>query len=261
VNAIHLQRTFAAPVERVFQALVEPAQLIRWWGPADVVTSEAEVDLRAGGQCRYVMHPHGQRAVLFGRIVELDPPRLIAMTHRWEGDTTETLVTIRLESAAGGTRLHLTQTGLSADADPDEFARWWTSVFDGLGRLLAKDTPMPTSQTAQLCRAYFETWTNRRGADALRPLLAENFVFQAGPVRVEGREEFLGFAAWPDGAVTEMVADAYEDDHGLQLYVATNGSASVKIVEHLVVTNGSIASTETITDGAAFAAFLAGGDG
>ena len=90
---VDLERTFPAPAERVFRALVDPAQVVRWWGPPGVETSEAEIDLRIGGRCRWVMHPGGHRAVLHGRIVDLAPPTLLVMTHRWEGDTVETLVT------------------------------------------------------------------------------------------------------------------------------------------------------------------------
>ena len=41
---------------------------------------------------------------------------------------------------------------------------------------------MSTDDTARVARAYYETWTERRGPDALRPLLAEAFVFDAGPI-------------------------------------------------------------------------------
>ena len=95
---VRLERKFRAPLARVFGALVDPSQLVQWWGPPDVETSVAEIDLRVGGRCRWVMHPHGHAAVLHGRIVELDPPRLLVMTHRWDGEEAQTLVTIRLES-------------------------------------------------------------------------------------------------------------------------------------------------------------------
>jgi uncharacterized protein YndB with AHSA1/START domain len=264
---VRLERTYRAPISRVFRALVDPAELVRWWGPPDVDTSAAEIDLRVGGACRWVMHPHGQRAVLHGRITELDPPRLLVMVHHWEGDDTETLVTMRLTDLGDRTRLELVHSRLPTTVDPDGFTRWWAAALDCLGHhLLArqysgKDHAMPpTTATASLCRAYFDAWTNRRGPDALRPLLAEDFLFEAGPMRVQGREQFLAVAAWPAGATTEMVADAYDGDHGLQLYAATNAGITVKIAEHLTVRDGTIVATETITDRADFGAFLAAGE-
>jgi uncharacterized protein YndB with AHSA1/START domain len=256
---VRLERTFHAPPARVFGALVDPSQLVQWWGPPDVETSVAEIDLRVGGRCRWVMHPHGHVAVLHGRIVELDPPRLLVMTHRWDGDEAETLVTIRLEPAGDGTNLELIHERLPAGIDPGEFTAWWGRAFDSLSAHLERSTDMTTSRTRDLCRAYFDAWTHRRGPDALRLLLAEDFVFEAGPMRVEGREQFLRVAAWPDRATTTLIVDAYEGDHGLQLYQAINGPVTVKIAEHLTVRDDMIVSTETITDSAGFGAFMAGG--
>jgi hypothetical protein len=181
------------------------------------------------------------------------------MTHRWEGDTVETLVTIRLVALDGDeTRLALTQERLPDTVDPDSFRRWWRDAFGALDVHLRKETVMDAKETQNLCRAYFDAWTHRRGPDALRPLLAEGFVFAAGPMRIEGRDHFLQVAAWPNEATTTMVADAYDGDHGLQLYEAANQGAHVRIAEHLTVHDGLIVSTETITDQATFAAFMAG---
>jgi hypothetical protein len=116
---------------------------------------------------------------------------------------------------------------------------------------------MSTEDTARIARAYFDAWTNRRGADALRPLLAEDFVFDAGPVHIEGREAFLGAAEWPARARTTLEAEAYDGEHGFQLYQAVNGMARIRSAEHLVVRDGVIAATEVVGDLAAFQAFMA----
>ena len=116
---------------------------------------------------------------------------------------------------------------------------------------------MGTEDTARIARAYFDAWSNRRGADALRRLLAADFVFDAGPVHIEGREAFLGAAEWPARARTTLVAEAYEGEHGFQLYEAVNGTARIRSAEHLVVRGGVLASTEIVGDLAAFQAFMA----
>jgi hypothetical protein len=118
---------------------------------------------------------------------------------------------------------------------------------------------MSTEDTARVARAYFEAWTDRRGPDALRPLLAEGFVFDAGPVHLEGREAFLGASEWPARARTTLVAEAYDGEHAFQLYEAVNGSARIRSAEHLVVRDGVIVSSEIVGDQAAFAAFMAAG--
>ena len=117
---------------------------------------------------------------------------------------------------------------------------------------------MGTTETAEIARAYFEAWSSRLGPDDVGRYLADDYVFTAGPMRVEGREAFLATGQWPENAETVMVADAYEADHGLQLYAATNGDKSIRIAEHLTVRDDKIVASEVIADGAAFAAFMAG---
>src|SRR5215468_3641744 len=49
VSEIHI----AAEPERVFQALIDPAQVPQWWGQKDVYRCETyEADLRVGGEWR-----------------------------------------------------------------------------------------------------------------------------------------------------------------------------------------------------------------
>jgi hypothetical protein len=116
-----------------------------------------------------------------------------------------------------------------------------------------------TDDTARVARQYFDSWSNRRGPDALRPLLAPDFVFDAGPIRIEGREAFLGASEWPARATTTLVAEAYDGEHAFQLYEAVNGMARIRSVEHLVVRDGVVAVSEIVGDLAAFQAFMAAG--
>jgi hypothetical protein len=116
-----------------------------------------------------------------------------------------------------------------------------------------------TEDTARVARAYYDAWTNRRGPDALRPLLAADFVFDAGPVHIEGREAFLGASEWPARATTTLHAEAYDGEHAFQLYEAVNGMTRIRSAEHLVVRDGAIASSEIVGDLAAFQAFMAAG--
>ena len=118
---------------------------------------------------------------------------------------------------------------------------------------------MSTQETARVARAYYDAWTERRGPDELRPLMAEGFTFVSGPVVIEGREAFLGAAAWPQRATTTMLAEAYDGEHAFQLYEAVNGFARIRSAEHLVVRDGAIVASEILGDLAAFQAFMAAG--
>jgi uncharacterized protein YndB with AHSA1/START domain len=138
-DAVRLERTFQADIDRVFRAFTDPAELVHWWGPMNVRTSVAEIDLRVGGKCRWVMHPEGQIAVLHGRIVDIDPPRLLVMTNRWDGQDQESLVTLRLTSLATGTRLELVHQRLPARADPDLYQQGWDAALASLTRYLSQE--------------------------------------------------------------------------------------------------------------------------
>jgi uncharacterized protein YndB with AHSA1/START domain len=52
---VTFERVYDAPVERVWAAWTDPAQLKQWWGPNDVDIDECEVDLRVGGRLYIVM--------------------------------------------------------------------------------------------------------------------------------------------------------------------------------------------------------------
>jgi uncharacterized protein YndB with AHSA1/START domain len=138
-DAVRLERTFEADIERVFRAFTDPDELVRWWGPMDVRTSVAEIDLRVGGECRWVMHPEGQIAVLYGRIVDLVPPRLLVMTNRWDGQVQESLVTLRLTSIPTGTHLELIHQRLPAGADPLQYRQGWDAALASLNRHLSQE--------------------------------------------------------------------------------------------------------------------------
>jgi hypothetical protein len=116
-----------------------------------------------------------------------------------------------------------------------------------------------TEDTARVARAYFDAWSSRRAAGVLRPLLAPDFVFDAGPIHIEGREAFLGASEWPAGARTTLQAEAYDGEHAFQLYEAVNGFARIRSAEHLVVRGGVIVSSEIVGDLAAFQVFMAAG--
>ncbi|MGH3879756.1 MAG: nuclear transport factor 2 family protein [Actinophytocola sp.] len=114
---------------------------------------------------------------------------------------------------------------------------------------------MSTEQTAEIARAYFRAWTTA-DREGVANALAEDFVFDSAMVTLNGREAVLETQAWPKGATTTLVADAYQDDHGFQMYDAVNGGNTVRVVERLEVENGRLVRSTVVVDPAAFRAFL-----
>ena len=106
-------------------------------------------------------------------------------------------------------------------------------------------------ETERIARSYFKAWT-RRDTEATRALLAEDFHFAASDVRVEGRDAVLEAGAFPDDATTRMVAAAYQGDVAFQMYDASKGDRTVRIVEQLSIRDGHVASSIFVTDMTAF---------
>ena len=114
--------------------------------------------------------------------------------------------------------------------------------------------------TQQLARRYYDAWTSG-DSSTVADLLSPDFRFAAGDLRIDGRAAFLDSGAFPRDATVTMVAEAYQGDVAFQMYDATRGGRTVRVVEQLTVRDGSIASSNLVTDMAAFAAFAGAGAG
>jgi uncharacterized protein YndB with AHSA1/START domain len=102
ISEIHI----AAQPDRVFQALVDPEQVVKWWGQGGVYRcTEFAADLRTGGKWHSAgVGPDGGRFEVTGEYVEVDPPRVLAYTWiaSWTGDV-KTTVRWELEPTNQGT--------------------------------------------------------------------------------------------------------------------------------------------------------------
>lgn len=106
-------RLLPAPPERVWQALADPAQLARWWGP-DGFSNEFETfDFRAGGDWRHTMvGPDGRRYANESRFAELAAPHRLVIDHV---SPPRFALTVSLAAEAGGTRIGWSQCFESAE--------------------------------------------------------------------------------------------------------------------------------------------------
>jgi ketosteroid isomerase-like protein len=110
------------------------------------------------------------------------------------------------------------------------------------------------SSTQQVARRYFDAWTSG-DSDTVAALLSPAFSFAADDLRIDGRDAFLDSGAFPRDATTTMVAEAYQGDVAFQMYDATRGARTIRVVEQLTVRDGTIASSVFVTDMAALASF------
>ena len=136
-----MERTFSAPVERVFDAFTSEEVMKRWWqAGTGWSTPETRVDLRIGGEIRVVMHdPHKDaRYGGRGRYTEIDRPFLLAFTWLWDDDRdqVEQLIEIRFSEADGVTTMRFTHRDLWDEQAVVDHEDGWNKVFENLRRVV-----------------------------------------------------------------------------------------------------------------------------
>jgi uncharacterized protein YndB with AHSA1/START domain len=104
---ILITRDFDAPKELVYKAFTTPELVKRWWSANRGEVTVAEIDLRVGGQWRYVMVADGGFEVAFhGEYREIVPNERIVSTEIFEGmPDAEAVNTASFEDVDGRTRL------------------------------------------------------------------------------------------------------------------------------------------------------------
>lgn len=118
---------FPDPIESVWQALTDSAELAAWLMPNDFAPV-------LGHRFTMDCDPVG---VIEGRVLEIDPPN--RMVWSWTGEFGETIVTFELSQSDGGTRLQIEHRGWtdSNREDGERFDTGWPGKLSGLAELLA----------------------------------------------------------------------------------------------------------------------------
>lgn len=134
-HSLEIRRTIRASRERVYDASTIPEALTQWFAPsADFTTVVHEAEPRAWGGGRYrieMRHRNGSSHIAVGTYRELSRPSRLSFSWRWEGTPmAETIVTVELTPAPGGTELVLKHTGFTAAPDRNEHVKGWTGCLE-----------------------------------------------------------------------------------------------------------------------------------
>ncbi|TAH39714.1 MAG: SRPBCC domain-containing protein [Planctomycetota bacterium] len=142
-DALQFTSTIPARQEHVFAGLTRPDLLKLWmslaWTGCSVTAAYFNLTVPAGEFRIESEEKSGKRHYVTGRILDVEPPRLISFT--WDADWVRgeaSLVTLRLAPAGGGTRLSIEHSGLGGGTQAREqhLAGWMQ-----IGRLLAIGLP------------------------------------------------------------------------------------------------------------------------
>ncbi len=127
-DAVVLERTFNAPVARVWKALTDVDQMRQWY--FDLKAFKPEVGFEFGFVVEHEGNTYDHRC----RITEVIPQKKIAYTWRYHGHEGDSLVTFELFTEGEKTRLKLTHEGLdtfpkTAAFACENFEKGWTQLI------------------------------------------------------------------------------------------------------------------------------------
>ena len=146
-DVVTVEVFIAAPRERVFQAITDPRQTMKWWGQEGKIRlSEFHMDVCVGGKwsCSGQSANMGGIAI-HGEFLEVDPPRKIAYT--WNSSWMPVFTEVRweLEAQGSGTILKLTHSGFAGNADQTKnHSIGWTQVISWLQSFVEKGETVDT---------------------------------------------------------------------------------------------------------------------
>lgn len=118
-DAVTCEIFIAAPRERIFEALTNPAQAALWWGEKGQYSMlNFSMDVRPGGKWFTTGHSAKSGDIkVQGEYLEIDPPRRLAYTwiSSWLPHVTKVLW--ELEAHNDSTALKLTHTGFAGNVE------------------------------------------------------------------------------------------------------------------------------------------------
>jgi uncharacterized protein YndB with AHSA1/START domain len=127
-EAIVIERTFNAPVARVWKALIEVEEMREWY--FELKEFKPEV----GFEFEFVVEHEGTTHHHLCRVTAVIPQKKIAYTWRYKGYEGDSLVTFELFADGGKTRLKLTHEGMETFPKTPAYARknfeaGWTQII------------------------------------------------------------------------------------------------------------------------------------
>jgi uncharacterized protein YndB with AHSA1/START domain len=135
-----LERTFNAPIDRVWHALTNKDDFKHWYFDLPDFKAQVGFEFQFSGGC------DGGKYLHHCRVTEVTPGKKLAYTWRYEGYEGNSLVTFELFPEGAQTRLKLTHEGLNTfPKDPHfasaNFEKGWTSIIGtGLKEFVEKDS-------------------------------------------------------------------------------------------------------------------------
>ncbi|MVT08927.1 SRPBCC family protein [Chitinophaga tropicalis] len=137
-----IERTYSAPVEKVWQAITDKEQMKEWYFTLDDFKPEVGFEFTFPGQ-----GTKGEKYIHLCKITEVDPGKKLTYSWRYENLPGNSFVTFELFGEGDKTRLRLTHAGLETfvtdnpDFAKESFAKGWTELIGNLLKAYVEKVP------------------------------------------------------------------------------------------------------------------------
>ena len=127
-EAVVIERTFNAPVAKVWRALIDVEEMRQWY--FDLKEFKPQV----GFEFEFVVEHEGNTYHHLCRVTEVIPQKKIAYTWRYKGEPGDSLVIFELFAEGDKTRVKLTHSGIDTFPKTPAYARknfmeGWTQII------------------------------------------------------------------------------------------------------------------------------------
>lgn len=132
----YVRRIRATPA-KVWNAFIDPLELVHWWGPDAGPTLSAETDVRVGGAFRIAFRTmDGERHETRGEYLDLDPPKRLVMSW-WLSDapSVRSRVTVSIVAVREGVEVTVKHDGFSDEGLPVTHEQGWVGA---IGKMAAR---------------------------------------------------------------------------------------------------------------------------
>ena len=153
IKPLIMERTIDAPLERVWQAWIDPDKLQAWWGPRGVTNPTCQWEARPGGKIHVVMLAGkelgplaGQEWPMTGEFVAVEPKTRLIFTSSAIVDgkpVLENRCTVTLEAQGAQTKLTVevvvTKTTPEAEGPLAGMSAGWNQSLDKFTEYVNKE--------------------------------------------------------------------------------------------------------------------------
>jgi uncharacterized protein YndB with AHSA1/START domain len=154
-DAIVIERTFDAPIDRIWQLWTQPEHFKHWYGPAGFTVTIIEMDVRVGGKHLFCMEKQTPDGIMkfwtVGEYTAIVPNERLVYTDSMADEhgnvllpsafgmpddyPTLTEITVLLEDFGGRTKMLMTHAGVPANEEGASAG--WEQAFDKLADHIA----------------------------------------------------------------------------------------------------------------------------